>query len=102
MPSLKTNITEIVTGLGTLGLDSIDAALDGAIPAQLKNVTPAVWLQLQEAWANGQEHGSFTTAWDNGVAFLTSDDGLRHRLPLTIEWKGPHNPPGYDFLPADL
>jgi hypothetical protein len=102
MPTLKTNITEIVTGLGTLGLDSIDSALDGPVPDQLENVNDPVWEQLRDAWENGKEQQSFLTAWANGNALLEASEGLRGRIPLRVEWKGPQSPPGYDTLPADL
>ena len=38
----------------------------------------------------------------NGRAFLEAPDGLRGRAPILIEWKGSHQPPGFDVLPADL
>ncbi|MDH3755976.1 MAG: hypothetical protein OEU32_19100, partial [Acidimicrobiia bacterium] len=38
----------------------------------------------------------------NGVVFARSNDGLRGRPPWSVEWKGPHRPPGYEQIPADL
>jgi hypothetical protein len=44
----------------------------------------------------------FARAWENGRRFAQSDEGLRGRTPWMVEWKGPHRPPGYDRIPADL
>lgn len=83
------------------GLEDIDAAL-AARPNLMRNVDAVHWDRLAEARADGAYAEHFAAAWDNGRAFLQSPDGLRGRLPLVIEWKGPHQQPGYDTLPADL
>ncbi len=57
------------------------------------------WTAALEA---GLHNSEFDTAWINGRAFLESPDGLRGREPQLIEWKGAHQPPGFDFLPVDL
>lgn len=101
MPAIKTEITEIVTGLGMLSFDSLEDALC-ARPAELVNVTSDHWARLLCAHHSGEFERELGMAWDNGRYFLNSRDGLRGRRPVQIEWKGPHNPPGYDFLPADL
>lgn len=101
MPGLLTEITEISTGLGMSGLPDLAAALV-ARPAVLKNVDAAHWQRLEDAYAAGQHAVAFAAAWANGRAFLESPDGLRNRTPLVVEWKGPHQQPGYDTLPADL
>lgn len=101
MPSLRTEVTEIATGLGLLGGTDLAAALF-AHPAQVRNVSPAHWDRLEEAFVSGAYAGDFTAAWENGRVFFEAEDGLRGRAPLLVEWKGPHNPPGFDFLPADL
>ena len=101
MPDVLTEITEIVTGLAMLGIDSVDAALL-ARPNALKNVTAEHWDRLDDARAAGLHGVAFDAAWENGRLFLESDDGLRGRLPAVVEWKGPHQPPGFDLIPADL
>lgn len=101
MPDLRTEITEIVTGLAMCGIADLPTAL-AARPALMKNVDPSHWQRLEGAWTAGLHTDDFTAAWANGRAFLKSPDGLRNRLPLTIEWKGPQQQPGFDTLPADL
>lgn len=101
MPELRTEITEIVTGLGMTGLATIDDAL-AARPATIRNVTAAHWSQLDAARAAGAYAAQFGDAWANGRAFLESPDGLRGRLPALIEWKGAQHPPGFELIPADL
>lgn len=101
MPDVLTEITEIVTGLGMLGLGSVESAV-GARPATMRNVTTAHWDRLEAAWADGTHSSAFAAAWANGKAFLESPDGLRGRIPIVIEWKGAHQPPGFDLIPVDL
>ena len=101
MPGLLTEITEIVTGLGMLGFDTLEAALDSR-PQRMRNVTAAHWERLEIAMNEGSHQPAFEAAWANGQAFLESADGLRGRLPIIIEWKGGHQPPGFDLIPADL
>lgn len=100
MPASRTEITEIVTALGTLAPD-LDAAL-ARRPRQLAHVPPVVWDGLLDAYAAGTEAASFATAFANGQAFFAAQDGLRGRRPFLVEWKGPHRPPGDDVIPADL
>ncbi len=101
MPSLRTEITEIGTGMGMLGLGELEECLR-ARPGALLNVLPEHWDALDEAWKSGQYRGEFLGAFANGRAFLKARDGLRWRMPVRIEWKGPQRQPAYDFLPADL
>ena len=101
MPNLLTEITELSTALGMTGVDSLDEAL-AARPGAIHNVTEAQWNRLAQARAEGTHAGAFATAWANGRAFFESPDGLRRRVPLTIEWKGAHQPPGFDLIPVDL
>jgi len=101
MPELLTEITEIVTGLGMLGHDSVDEAL-ASRPAALKKVKADHWARLDAARSDNLHAAAFDAAWENGRLFLRSADGLRDRLPALIEWKGPHRPPGFDLIPADL
>jgi hypothetical protein len=101
MPDLRTEITEIVTGLGMTGIDALPDAL-AARPAVMRNVEPHHWDRLDGALEDGLHRSEFDSAWANGRTFLESPDGLRGREPLLIEWKGAHQPPGFDFLPVDL
>lgn len=101
MPDLRTEITEIITGLGSLGLPTLQAALD-ARPAQMVNVQSSHWRRLSQALSSGRFYSEFCDSWRNGEAFLYATEGLRGRIPRRVEWKGPHRPPGYDLLPADL
>lgn len=100
MPAGLTEVTEIVTALGTLA-PTLDDALTHR-PAQLVNVSDAVWNRVADAHRGGAHADSFGTAFDNGHAFLVANDGLRHRAPQRVEWKGPQRPPGDDVIPADL
>jgi hypothetical protein len=101
MPHAKTEITEIVTGLATLGFGDLRGCLLDPPPA-VRNVDDATWMSLLDAFDSGMHMTEFSRAWLNGRAFLAAADGLRGRVPLTVEWKGPHRQPGYDLVPADL
>lgn len=101
MPSLKTEVTEIVTGLGTLGYPSLQEAI-AARPSILINVSPEHWDRIENAFVEGQFSTEFSRAWENGMALLEYASGLRNRRPLRVEWKGPHKTPGYEFIPVDL
>lgn len=100
MPAFLTEITEITTALGTLA-PSLGAALAHR-PPELVGVTDEVWERLQEMHGRGNHAEAFHTAFENGRAFLAATDGLRGRPPRRAEWKGPHQPPGDDVIPADL
>lgn len=101
MPGIRTEITEIVTGLGVLPYATAEEAIRRQ-PREMVNVLPSHWARLLEAAHDPAYGRDMRSAWENGRAFLRADDGLRGRAPLSVEWKGPHRPPGYDFLPADL
>jgi hypothetical protein len=98
---LRTTITEVVTGLGMLGFDDVDAALT-AQPPEMVNVDPSVYDELLGAWKERSRPDIFTAALMNGRAFLTARDGLRNRAPQLVEWKGAHRAPGDEVVPADL
>jgi hypothetical protein len=98
---LKTAITEIVTGLGMCGADSVESMLDTPPPA-LRNVDDATWDSLRDAWSAGTHRDLFVASWMNGRAFLDARDALRGRAPLVVEWKGPHKSIGDEAVPADL
>lgn len=101
MVALRTEITEIVTGLAMLGYRDLKQALE-VRPGHILNVEGEHFDRLDAALAAGSHAGEFATAWENGIVFGRADDGLRGRPPWSIEWKGPHRPPGYEQIPADL
>ncbi len=99
MPSAKTEITEIVTGLAISGAPTLEAALASR---PVVNVGDDVWSRLVELDRAGQHRQEFAAAWANGRAFLAADDGLRGHAPQVVEWKGPTQAPGDEVVPADL
>jgi hypothetical protein len=101
LPDEKTAITEVVTGLGTTGVSSIDDALV-APPRAVVGVDASTWEQIRRARLDNRHERLFAAAWENGRRFFEAGDGLRRRRPRLVEWKGPHKPPGYESLPADL
>ena len=101
MPDPRTTITELVTGLGMLGHDGVDAAL-AARPTEMVSISPELWAQL-ERWYHGRGWlQEFYAAYANGAAFLAARDGLRGRVPLTIDWRGNAKPIDDELVPADL
>jgi hypothetical protein len=101
VPHLRTEITEIVTGLGTLGHADPGVALQHR-PPQLRNVDDGAWDRVVEAWGRRDYGPEFHAAFRNGVAFLRSAGGLRGKVPALVEWKGAQRPPAYERVPADL
>lgn len=102
MPALRTEITEITTGLGALGIDDPDAVFRDRPPDGLRNVDDTTWTRLLTARGAGTHRGEFLAAWNNGRALLQAQDGLRGRRPAVIEWKGGHRDPGDEVVPSDL
>jgi hypothetical protein len=101
MADTRTEITEIMTGLGLFGFRDLERAL-AARPRFILNVDNEVYDRLDEAYVAGQHVAAFSTAYDNGAVFARADEGLRGRPPWQVEWKGPHRPPAYEQIPADL
>ncbi len=101
MPALRTEITEIVTGLATMGFPSINRALE-VQPRGMLNVEASHFKTLETALQDGEYAHEFDVAWANGIAFARARDGLRGRPPWSVEWKGNQKPPGYEQIPADL
>ena len=99
MPSAKTEITEIVTGLAITGSPALSDALSARPVA---NVSTDVWERLADLERIGQHRAEFAAAWANGQAFLSAEQGLRGRPPRLVEWKGPSQAPGDEVVPADL
>jgi hypothetical protein len=100
MPGVLTEVTEIATALGTLTPDLL-AGL-ASKPPRLLHVDDATWRRLVEAFEAGNHREQFAQSFQNGVALLVAEDGLRRRPPKLVEWKGPHRLPGDDVVPADL
>ena len=101
MPAPLTMVTELGTGLGMLGLASVDEALR-LRPATMASVSPETWDQLDALRRGVAYDEAFEAAFANGRAFLDAADGLRDRLPAVIEWKGSQRAPGDEVAPIDL
>ena len=99
MPSAKTEITEVVTGVAIAGAPTLAAGLRDRPVA---NVTDDVWARLVELDREGRHRQEFAAAWANGQAFLRAEEGLRGQVPRLVEWKGPTQAPGDEVVPADL
>lgn len=99
MPSAKTEITEIGTGLAITGAPSLEVALARRAVA---NVGDDAWERLAGHHRAGTHRAEFAAAWANGRSFLHAEGGLRGRPPLLVEWKGPTQAPGDEVVPADL
>ena len=80
--SVRTEITELATGLGMLGYDSPIEAIS-QLPRQFVDVTERVWEQFTRAVDESPHRIDFAGAYRNGQVFLEADDGLRGRPPLT-------------------
>ena len=101
MPALRTEITEIVTGLAMLGEPTLDDALAHR-PVELVDVDDATWERLVAARRARTHDHDFLAAWNNGRAFLTAREGRRGRRPVVVEWNGGHRDPGDIAVPSDL
>ena len=101
MPSDRTTVTELGTGLGMLGLAGIDESVRSRTPV-MHSLSPEMWERLERLRAGGAYDAEFHAAWANGRAFLTAGDGLRGRLPHVVEWKGTGRAPGDEVAPIDL
>jgi hypothetical protein len=101
MPSDRTTVTELGTGLGMLGLAGIDEAVQSGTPV-MHSLSPEMWERLARLRSGGAYDAEFHAAWANGQAFLAASDGLRGRLPNVVEWKGTGRAPGDEVAPIDL
>ncbi|MFN3218909.1 MAG: hypothetical protein ACE367_20655 [Acidimicrobiales bacterium] len=70
MVALRTEITEIVTGLAMLGYRSLDDALE-IRPGHILNVGAGEFDRLAAARADGTHPAEFATAWANGSPSTT-------------------------------
>lgn len=101
MPSDRTFVTEIATGLGMVG-DSDLASVIVRRPPEMSNLTAANWDDLTALWRSGAYGTEFNAGFANGQAFLAAPDGLNGRHPRIIEWTGGRRPPGDEVVPSDL
>jgi hypothetical protein len=101
MPSERTFVTELATGLGMLGDRDLDSVL-ARRPAEFVNLSSEDWDRLVDLWTNGRCGGEFVDGFLNGRAFLTAPDALRGRAARIIEWTGGRRPPGDEVVPSDL
>ena len=101
MPSDRTTVTELGTGLGMLGHSDMDDAVRSH-SAVMHSLSPEIWQRLAQLRSGGAYDAEFHAAWANGQAFLAAADGLRGRLPEVIEWKGTGRAPGDEVAPIDL
>jgi hypothetical protein len=101
MPSDRTTVTELGTGLGMLGLADVDESVRSRTPV-MHSLSPEMWERLERLRTGGAYDAEFHAAWANGQAFLTAGDGLRGRPPLVVEWKGTGRAPGDEVAPIDL
>ena len=101
VPSDRTTVTELGTGLGMLGLDGLEEAVRSRTSV-MHSLSPEMWDRLDHLRVGGAYDGEFHAAWANGQAFLTAADGLRGRLPQVVEWKGTGRAPGDEVAPIDL
>ena len=101
MATVRTEVSEIVTGLGLFGYRDLERAL-AARPRSINNVTDRVFDRLDAAYETGKHLEIFSSAYANGEIFARANVGLRGRVPWLVEWKGPHRPPAYEQIPADL
>jgi hypothetical protein len=98
---LKTSVTELITGLGMTGHETVEEALERE-PSSMVSVSPERWKELRGAYEGGAFNKEFGHAFANGRAFFFASDGLRERMPQLIEWKGAQKSTGDEVLPVDL
>lgn len=101
MPSERTFVTEIATGLGMVGDDDVEYVITRR-PPEMSNLTPADWDQITALWNSGGYATDFTEGFLNGQAFLAAPDALNGRRPRIIEWTGGRRAPGDEVVPSDL
>lgn len=99
----KTLITEIATAIGTAGSLDLAGTFSSTFPPKVfDGIDEEVWSELRELYLSQSFSTLFQESFESGRYFFEADKGLRSRIPLSIEWKGPHKPPELDPLPADI
>ena len=101
MPSERTFVTELATGLGMLGDDDLDTVVSRRSPAFV-GLSPEDWERLADLWTHHHYGAEFVAGFLNGKAFLAAPDALNGRPPRIIEWTGGRRPPGDEVVPSDL
>jgi hypothetical protein len=101
MPTDKTLITEVVTGLGSFGEANIEPMLL-CFPSEFVGVSEPEQERLHNLWFEPELRPAFHSAFSNGQALFEATDGLNRRRPNIIEWTGGRNTPGDEQVPADL
>ena len=101
MPPTRTLVTELATGLGTLGIEEARAATRSR-PVQFIGVADADWTTLTTASESRDYQNDFESGLANGIAFFRSLEGLAERVPRSIEWTGGRRSLGDETVPADL
>ncbi len=79
----------------------IRATRSRARPSELA-IGPDAWDHLHAVVGSGRFATELAGAFANGRALLEATDGLRGRVPLTIEWTGGRRAPGDEVAPIDL
>lgn len=103
MVSKKTKISELSTGLGTLGFTTLAVALDrNRPPEEMKGVSPAIWMDLKSWYSENLEGNLFSDSFEHGKYFLNSKHGLNNTKPFEVSWTGPERVRDQDLPPADL
>jgi len=101
VPSDRTFVTELATGLGMVGDENLASTIEWR-PAALTSLTDCDWDRLVALWRSGLYESDFLNAFLNGRAFLTAADALNGRRPRIVEWTGGRRPPGDEVVPSDL
>ncbi len=96
----RTTVTELATALGCLEEGTASWAVLRR-PRELL-VDDATWSQLERGLHDPALVALADTAFANGAAFATHEEGLGGRRPRRIEWTGGVRPPGDHVVPADL
>lgn len=101
MPSDRTFVTELATGLGTLGEEGLASVL-ASRPRVLTNLSDRDWKRLSDLWRSRRYEDEFLAGFSNGRAFFLADGALNGRRPRIVEWTGGRRPPGDEVVPSDL
>ncbi len=100
MPSERTFVTELATGLGMFGDDDLETVM-ARRPAAF-GLGPPDWDRLSALWSAHHYSGEFVAGFLNGRAFLEAPDALNRRRPRIVEWTGGRRAPGDEVVPSDL
>jgi len=101
MPSDRTFVTELATGLGMFGDDDLDTVM-ARRPPGFVSLTSGDWDRLSDLWSGHQYGAEFVGGFLNGRAFLAAAAALNGRLPRIVEWTGGRRSPGDEVVPSDL